>query len=248
MSIFDYRSKKGGHSSMEERLKTDFITLSSHQLRTPLSAIKWFTEILMNQRNGKLNKKQLEYLQEIYHSNERAIALVNDLLQVSRVQEGKLHLDLSSVDLSTLVEEVIDADRSLLTVNNISFRLEIINGPLPRLMVDKVKIKRVTQNLLTNAIKYTQKNGHIDVVLKNAQKEVVCSVSDNGIGIPADQQGKIFERFFRASNVSRVQPDGTGLGLFIAKSLVEAHKGKVWFISQEGKGTTFYFSIPVPKK
>lgn len=247
MGIFS-RKPKEQISSIEERLKTDFITLSSHQLRTPLSVIKWFTEILLRQRHGNLDKKQLDYLQEIQRACERAIALVNDLLQVSRVQEGKLHLDLGPVEIFHLVEEVIDSNRSLMTTNSISFRLEIINGPLPLLVIDKIKIRRVMQNLLSNAVKYTPKNGNIHIILKNTGKEVIFSITDTGVGIPADQQNKIFQRFFRGSNIIRIQPDGTGLGLFIARSLIEAHKGKIWFESLEGKGSTFYFSLPVQKK
>ncbi|MEK9180805.1 MAG: HAMP domain-containing sensor histidine kinase [Patescibacteria group bacterium] len=235
-------------SSTEERLKTDFITLSSHQLRTPLSAIKWFAEILLTQRKGKLNKNQLEYIREIQRSNERAIALVSDLLQVSRVSEGKLHLDLAEADLPTLIEEVIDSNRSFLTNKGIVLHLEILNGPLPNIFVDKAKIRRVAQNILLNAIKYTPKGGQINVILKNNSDDVICAISDNGVGIPADQQNKIFERFYRATNVLRIEPDGTGLGLFIAKSLVEAHRGKVWFESEEGKGTTVSFSLPFRKK
>lgn len=233
---------------MEERLKTDFITLSSHQLRTPLSAIKWFAEILMTQRNGKLNKKQVEYLKEIQHSTERAISLVNDLLQVSRVDQKKMHLDLSEIDSINLLEEVVESYHSLMVNKNLTFHMEIINGPLPIIKGDKVKIRRVMQNLLLNAIKYTPKGGHIEVMLKNDTKDIICSIADNGIGIPADEQNKIFERFFRSVSATRVEPDGTGLGLYIAKALVEVHKGKIWFESQEGKGTTFYFSMPIIRK
>lgn len=232
----------------EEKLKTDFVTLSSHQLRTPLSAIKWFVEILLTERAGKLNRKQIDYLKEVQRSNERAIALVNDLLQVSRVQEGKLHLDLAQCKLDQLVEDATDAHRSLMTSSNISFHLEVVNGPLPVITVDKVKIRRVIENLLGNAVKYTPRGGSVGIIIKREDGQIVCSFSDSGVGIPADEQDKIFQRFFRGSNVSKIQTDGTGLGLFIAKALVEAHKGRIWFESQEGKGTTFYFSLPIGKK
>lgn len=241
-------TQAGGLSSREEKLKTDFVTLSSHQLRTPLSAIKWFIEILLTQRAGKLNKKQVDYLKEVQRSNERAIALVNDLLQVSRVHEGKLHLDLAESDLAQLVEEAVDAHRSLMTNNNISFHFEILNGPLPIVLVDRVKVRRVISNLLSNAVKYTPRGGSVRVVVKKEPRELVCSFSDTGVGIPADEQDQLFQRFFRGSNVSKIQPDGTGLGLYIAKSLVEVHKGKIWFESEEGKGTTFYFSLPITQK
>ena len=238
-------SQKKKPKSLEEQLKTDFVTLSSHQLRTPLSAVKWFTEILLQQKTGKLNKKQVDYVNEIHRSNERAIALVNDLLQVSRVEAGKLHLDLSKVDLSSLLDEVIGANKLSLESNQLSFHFEIVRGPLPLVNIDKAKIKRVFQNLLSNSINYSSRGGHIDIALKKTEKDIVFSVADSGVGIPVEQQERLFEKFFRGSNAAKIQPDGTGLGLFIAKSLVEVHKGKIWFESTEGKGTTFYFSLPI---
>jgi len=243
------KAKSNNEDSQIEKLKTDFISLSSHQLRTPLSAVKWFTEILMTQRAGKLNKKQLEYLREVHHSNERAIALVNDLLQVSRVQEGQLHLDLTKFDIGVLLEEVIEANRAELTGREITINFEIINGPLAKVLADKIKVRRVMENLLNNAIRYTPRSGRIEIKLKNADKVIECSISDSGVGIPQDEQESIFSKFFRATNVTKIQPDGTGLGLFIAKSLIEAHGGKIWFESSDTEGTTFYFTVPIkPKK
>jgi two-component system sensor histidine kinase VicK len=135
-----------------------------------------------------------------------------------------------------------------MTNNNISFHLEIINGPLPIIIVDRVKIRRVINNLLNNAIKYTPRGGSVRVIVKKEDHQLVCSFTDTGVGIPVDEQEQLFQRFFRGSNVSKIQPDGTGLGLYIAKALVEAHHGKIWFESEEGKGTTFYFSLPIVKK
>src|SRR3989344_1177056 len=246
--IANFFSTKNKPKSLEEQLKTDFVTLSSHQLRTPLSAVKWFTEILLQQKVGKLNKKQVDYLNEIHRSNERAIALVSDLLQVSRVEAGRLHLDLAKVDLISLLEEVIGANKLSLESNQLTFHLEIVKGPFPLVKIDKTKIKRVFQNLFTNAIKYSSRGGHIDIALKKAEKDIIFSVTDYGLGIPIEQQDRLFEKFFRGSNAVKIQPDGTGLGLFIAKSLVEARKGKIWFESTEGKGTTFYFSLPITGK
>lgn len=231
-----------------EKLKTDFISLSSHQLRTPLSAVKWFTEILLEQRAGKLNKKQVEYLKEVHHSNERAIALVNDLLQVSRVQEGKLHLDLTLFDFSALVEEIIEANRQEFTGKGITINYEVVNGPLPKVLADKIKLRRVVENLLNNAIRYTPRGGKVELKLKGTGKSIECAITDSGVGIPANEQDEIFSKFFRATNVTKMQPDGTGLGLFIAKALVETHGGKIWFESYENQGTTFYFTVPIKAK
>jgi len=237
--------RKNSAKTSVEQLQSDFVSLSSHQLRTPLSAIKWFTEILLKQRTGKLNRKQIDYLREIQNSTERAIALVNDLLQVSRVQEGKLHLDLTTIDFAALASEIIELYRSKFESGKISVNFEVLHGPLPQVHADKIKLKRVFENVLANAIHYTPTNGSVDIKLKRNDGEILCSIIDTGVGIPQDQQNTVFTKFFRATNAAKIQPDGTGLGLFIARALLSAHGGKIWFESSEGTGTTFFFTVPL---
>lgn len=241
-----FKNILGGKQKVSiENIQSDFVSLASHQLRTPLSAIKWCTEILLGQKPGKLNGKQAFFLREIYRSNERAINLVNDLLDVSRIQEGQIHLELRPTRVDDVVREIVDNFGTLIKASKVSVDFEVINGPLPKIEADSEKLKRVIVNLLSNSVKYTQAQGKIKITVERNPSFLKISVKDSGIGIPKADQSKVFEKFFRSANVIKLAPDGTGLGLFIAKSLINAMGGKIGFSSDEGRGTTFYFSLPI---
>lgn len=227
-----------------ENISSDFVSLASHQLRTPLSAIKWDTEILLSGKPGQMTPKQLDYLHQIYRSTERAISLVNDLLDVSRIQEGAIHLELRPTRVEDVVEETVDSFETLIKAGNINVNFQVINGPVPKVETDEEKLKRIMMNLLSNAIKYTPAGGKISVAVERFADHLKISVTDSGVGIAREDQEKIFSRFFRSPKILKLAPDGTGLGLFIARSLVEAMGGKIGFLSQEGKGSTFYFILP----
>lgn len=235
----------GGEKVKLQNIQYDFVTMASHQLRTPLSAVKWFCEILLAKRAGKLAKKQEQYLREIYRSNERAIGLVNDLLDVSRIQEGQIHLEVRPSQIEKIVEEVIDDYSALVKTAGVSVDYQIVNGPLAIVETDPDKLRRVMINLFSNAIKYTPAGGKIKIILEKKGSSVSVSIADTGVGIPKSEQSHIFEKFFRSHNVLKMSPDGTGLGLFIVKSLVEIMGGKISFESEEGKGTAFYFTLPL---
>lgn len=228
-----------------ENITSDFVSLASHQLRTPLSAIKWNTEILLGQKQGRLNPKQLVSLHEIYRSNQRAIDLVNDLLDVSRIQEGRIHLELRPTKVEDVIEEIMDNFIALIKASGVSINFAILNGPLPVVEADREKLKRVIINLLSNSIKYTPARGSIKISVEKNKQHLTISVADSGIGLSKTDREKVFGKFFRSPRVVKVAPDGTGLGLFIAKSLVQAMGGKIGFHSQEGKGATFYFTLPL---
>lgn len=228
-----------------ENIQSDFVSLASHQLRTPLSAIKWYSEMLLSKKQGPLTPKQLQYLREVYRSNERAINLVNDLLDVSRIQEGNIHLELRPTKIEDVVEEVIDNFNTLIKASGVSINFEIINGPLPAIEGDREKLKRVIVNLLSNSIKYTPVKGRIRIAVEKLRNSLKVSVTDNGVRIPKKDQAKIFSKFFRSVKVIKLAPDGTGMGLFIARSLVEVMGGKIGFESQEDKGSVFYFTLPI---
>jgi len=236
--------RKSGAASLES-IQSDFVSLSSHQLRTPLSAIKWYVEMLLSQKQGKLTEKQLLYLQQISRSNERAINLVNDLLDVSRIQEGQIHLELRPAKIEAVVEETIDNLQNLIKNKNITINFEIINGPLPPIVTDREKLKRIVSNVLSNAMHYSQQGGRVRVTVEKNTEHVLLKVADSGVGIPAADQPKMFSKFFRSQNVIKLAPDGTGLGLFISKSLMDAMGGQLAFDSHEGRGTTFYLKLPV---
>jgi signal transduction histidine kinase len=237
-----------GEKASIENITSDFVSLASHQLRTPLSAVKWNTEILLSQKSGHLNPKQLRYLQEIYRSNERAISLVNDLLDVSRIQEGEIHLDLRPARAEDIIKEAIDNLDDLIKSSKANVNFEIMKGPLPQVETDTEKLKRVIINLLTNSIKYTPAGGDISIIVEKLPTHLRISVTDSGVGIAKADQKKIFKKFFRSTKVLKISPDGTGLGLFIAKSLVQAMGGKISFRSEENAGTTFFFTLPLKFK
>ncbi|MDQ7814666.1 MAG: PAS domain S-box protein [Patescibacteria group bacterium] len=232
-----------------DRMKTEFVSIASHQLRSPLSGIKWLIELVLND-TGELKPEQREYLEQIDVSNERMIQLVEDLLDVSRIETGrKFTIEKKDFDvvpvISGLLQEMtnLSLQKHVTTSTASDFPQSIL------LNADQEKIREVFKNLVSNAIKYTSQEGHVTIDHTRSAEEVVFSVKDDGIGIPKDQQKKIFEKFFRASNVGRVEAEGTGLGLYIAKAIVEGHGGRIWFESQEGRGTTFSFSLPAaPEK
>lgn len=230
-----------------EKTKTEFVSLAAHQLRTPVSATKWTLKMLLEGDLGKINKEQRKFIEKTYESNERMINLINDLLNITRIEEGRYLFSLEMGDLGKIVSEMVENYRDEASKKKISINLNQAKTKLPEIKMDGEKIKLVVQNFIENAIKYTPEKGKIIASLKydKKNKELVFSVKDSGVGIPEDQQDQIFKKFFRGANVVRMDTEGTGLGLFISRNIVKAHGGKAWFESAEGQGSTFYFSLPV---
>ncbi len=230
---------------MVEKMKTEFVSLAAHQLRTPLSVIKWTLRIMLDRELGDITAEQEEFLEKTYQSNERMISLINDLLDVTRIEEGRYIYKSTLASLEHVILSVVNSYKAEIDRKAIHFEFKSQDLPLPKVLIDAEKMDLTVQNLLDNALRYTPKGGEVTVSLKYDKKEIECSVKDTGVGIPKDQQERIFSKFFRGANVIRMETEGTGLGLFIAKNIVEAHGGKIWFESKEGKGSTFYFTLPV---
>lgn len=244
-----------------DKAKTEFVSLASHQLRTPLAAINWYGEMLLSNDAGKLNKAQREYAQEIQDGNRRMVELVNALLDVSRLDLGKLtNQPPQPVNIAELVGSLEKELHSSIAEKHLHLGKRLTAG-LPPVVADPKLLRMIIQNLLSNAVKYTPAKGEVSIVLRRAAPEEVAaahlrsdqphwlfSVKDSGYGIPKEQQGRIFGKLFRADNVQRMNVEGTGLGLYIVKEVAEKLGGRVWFDSVESAGSTFYVVLPFRAK
>jgi len=228
-----------------ERLKTEFVSIAAHQLRTPLSAIKWTLRMLLDGDVGDLSQEQMEFLERGYQSNERMIVLINDLLNIARIEEGRFIYKLVPHSLEEIVKKVIKGLTEIIKEKKLKLIFEIVSGPFPKIKMDGEKIEIVVQNFLDNAIRFNKPGGKVTISIKYDKINLEVAVKDDGIGIPKDQQKRIFDKFFRADNAVRLETEGTGLGLFICKNIIEAHGGRVWFKSEKDKGSVFCFTLPV---
>ncbi|MDQ1284549.1 MAG: Histidine kinase protein [Patescibacteria group bacterium] len=226
------------------KLKSEFVSVASHQLRTPLSAIRWETELLLSKLKKGLSDKQVKNIESISLLSARMTRLVNDLLDVTRIDQKRLLLKKEPVNISILAEEAIAEATSLAKSRNV----EIAFTPkknLPKVIGDREKIKMVIENLVGNSIKYTTNRGKIEIKVCKKDNYIFFSIKDNGVGIPEEQQNRVFDKFFRSDNCVKYQTDGTGLGLYIAKSIVDQSGGEMWFNSVENLGSIFNFKLPV---
>lgn len=227
--------------------KSGFISVASHQLRTPLTTIRWYSEMLLSEDAGVLSEAQKDFLKEIHGGAERLYQTIDLLLGISRIESGRIKQQKLPIDLVAFTDNVVHELAPSMTEKELIASVFPPQIEVSNIFLDPLMLRQVVMNLVSNAIRYTNKNGTIKISWSKSDdhREVMYSVSDNGIGIPEAQRGRIFTKFFRAENALTKVPDGSGLGLALVKELVESWKGRVWFETEEGKGTTFTFTVPL---
>ena len=226
------------------RHKSEFISHVSHDLRTPLTSIKGYIDNLLDRIAGDITEKQKDYLDRMSKNAGRLIRLINDLLDVSRIESGKLELNLASLSLQDLIEEVVIGLRPMAAEKHLQLVLNKLNGE-SQLSGDRDKLEQAIINLLDNAMKFTPPTGQITITLQRDQRFLETSIKDTGTGIPPEEQSRIFDRFHRIDRDPLSQAEGTGLGLFITKTIIELHGGHIWVVSDPGKGSEFIFTLPM---
>jgi len=227
-----------------DRLKSEFISLASHQLRTPLSAIKTYSHMLAEGYMGELNKDQKKSLRTIINATDRMNTLISHLLSISRFENGTIETKPNTFELKTLAEESINDVSVMAYSKSIKLKLSLKGTTDTTLTTDALMVKEVVINLLSNAIKYTPDKGTVELIIKPRLKDIIIEVKDDGWGIPSSDQDQIFTKFYRAQNIARRETDGTGLGLYLVKGLLNSLGGSIWFESIENKGTSFYIKLP----
>jgi signal transduction histidine kinase len=238
------------HEVEVDRLKSEFVATVSHELRTPMTSIRGYTDVLLMGAAGALNENQTHFLNIVKNNTERLNILVNDLLDVSRIESGRVTLSPQALDMREVAEDVMGDILRRSQEENKPMALSL-DAPrkVPRVYGDMERVRQVLGNLIDNAYHYTPENGTIIVRIQalNGGDEVQVDVKDNGVGIPLEDQDRIFERFYRGENPLVLTTPGTGLGLSIVKQIVEMHKGRIWMKSTgvPGEGSTFSFTLPV---
>jgi signal transduction histidine kinase len=226
------------------RHKSEFLANMSHELRTPLNAVIGFSEVLLERMFGELNEKQDEYLQDILTSGRHLLSLINDILDLSKIEAGRMELELTEFDLPQAVDNALTLVRERASDHGIDLQSRLADD-VGELVADERKVKQVLVNLLSNAVKFTPEGGRVEVRAARNNGALEIAVSDTGIGIAPEDRETIFEEFRRVGRDQAQQVEGTGLGLSLAKRLVELHGGRISVESEVGRGSTFTVSLPV---
>jgi signal transduction histidine kinase len=229
-----------------DEAKDEFVSMASHQLRTPLTSVKGYLSMVLEGDVGKITDTQKKLLGEAFTSSERMVHLINDFLNVSRLQTGKFMLESRPLNLAKIVGQEVDSLQTTAVAHSMTLQYRAPSH-FPILFFDESKIRQVVMNFIDNAIYYSKEHSTITITLEIEDAEAVLKVLDTGIGVPQAEQAHIFTKFFRAVNARRQRPDGTGVGLFLAKKVIVAHGGSMVFESTEGEGSTFGFRLPIKK-
>lgn len=239
-------TKQNERFGVLDKEKSEFVSTVAHQLRSPLSAIKWTIDILLKgETTGTLSVEQRALLMKAYESNERIINLIRDMLGIDRIESGTYGFSYADINIVDLLSNIIAEFQSTADRKHIKVIVNKTNN-LPKISVDPQKMRAVLQNLIENSLKYTKDGGEIRIDLgPDGTERMKIVFQDTGVGIPKEQQKDIFKRFFRAENAKSLDPEGSGLGLFIVKTIIERHGGEMSFESEEGKGTKFILTLPL---
>lgn len=227
-----------------EKLKANFISLASHQLRTPLTTVQTYTSMLTQGYAGEMNKQQKDFLKIVIDSSERMNDLISTLLNITRVEAGHIVLDKSDIDIDKLIEEIIDDVAPYTAKKHLTIEAKNHKTKLT-IQTDRTLLQEIITNLLVNSVKYTPDDGEIIIESTTSDNRWILSITDTGYGIPVGDQPHVFTKFYRGSNITNLDTTGTGLGLYLIKNIAEQLGGEIWFKSQEKIGTTFYLSLPL---
>lgn len=238
--------KINGKLKALDEVKDEFMSMASHQLRTPLTSIKGYMSMVLEGDLGEISPQQRKVLGEAFNSSERMVRLIADFLNVSRLQTGKFLIEKTPFDLNRAVEQEVNSLQFMMSTHNLSIHLQLPKGTVP-IVADESKIRQVIMNFVDNAVYYSMAGGVVTIHVARGVSGVDVTVTDSGIGVPQAEQARLFNKFFRATNARRQRPDGTGVGLYLAKKVITAHGGSMIFHSVEGKGSTFGFHLPSAK-
>ncbi len=226
------------------RMKLEFLTIMTHQIRAPFANLRWVIDLLLSEKIGSFGEKQEEYFKILRENSQRLKELIDKIITVAKIEQGKLPSKREPIFLKELIKKVILEFKPFTEASNVEIKFEASDN-LPQILGDASQIREVVENFVDNAIKYTKESSEVKISLLEKGKNIYFEVKDFGVGIPGEDQKYIFRKFFRSENAIKHQTQGSGLGLFIAKSIIKAHQGKIGFASQEGEGSTFWFTLPI---
>lgn len=230
-----------------EKMKLDFVSMASHELRTPLTSIVGYLSVFLNENKGKIEQSELDLLEKSLTSSQQLLILVQNLLSVNKIEREQMSVSTQPIDYLPIIAKAVEDLKDLAVQKNIILNF---NSPsnLPKVMADPIRIPEVITNLVANSINYTNPGGKVEISIQVSPNEVTTVILDNGVGIPKEAIPHLFNKFFRVSNQTQQASKGTGLGLYISKSIIEKLGGKIWVESEMGKGSKFYFTLPLAEK
>ncbi|MBU0731315.1 hypothetical protein KKC88_00365 [Patescibacteria group bacterium] len=236
--------KERDRSHKLSELKEEFVSVAAHQVRTPLGSLRWLFRSMLEGDAGELNEKQTKFLEEGRDRTDNLLQVLNDLLDVSKLEKGALVQEMKPVDIDNIIYQVIEEQRPDADKKEVKIKF-IQETKIPLMRLDEQKIKMVIENIVDNGVKYNNPGGSVEIKINQRNDTAMISIHDSGIGISGKDQVEIFKKFFRTKLAKQKVQTGSGLGLYIAKQIIEGHGGRIWFKSAEGKGTTFFIELPI---